>query len=383
MDRDESWRVKNGSIKHFPPHSPRFPGRLVDGSMDTSRQPCKYFQQGSCKYGKECMYSHDPIVNKLSDVRPGRVGYRPKYPNMTLDNQFRGNESATAPPKNNGNFGQKAEPPRPFGSAPTEHSLSDRRPGRAGYKPTYNKKSSSPTRTRSTSISSHVNKTTSNQPANTGTGGKKKKRGGKKGKGKSQAPANQHDNTFDDRRLHAIQATVGRSLPSQQQQQQQQQNQVTPEQVIQHDLTNVQPQWMFSCYGISTDWTIAGNIIEGVDYSPEELRLQALSEWKNTGSIQQYMNDVQQLKMYVENKRQSVLFNPTAALSEAISRRLALPPGTVLPLQPQQMLPPQNQVNLTVNPTLHAQPLPAQPAGMQDDQLGSFHLGAVPLEPPI
>lgn len=324
--------------------------------MDSSRQPCKYFQQGSCKYGQECMYSHDTLVNKLSDVRPGRVGYRPKYPNMTLDNQFRVNET----PSSN-TTGQRE---RPVGNSANGPSLAERRPGRVGYKPTY-KKSTSPTRT---SASSHVNKNINNNSNNQSTFGNKQKKKGRKGKGTLQP---NHDPPLDDRRKSALQAAATRP-PAQPQS-----TQVTPEQLITHDLTNVQPQWPFSCYGISTDWSLAGNIIEGVDYSPEELRLQALSEWKNTGTIQQYMNDVQQLKMYVENKRQSVLFNPAAALSDALSRRV-LPAGT--PVM-NVSLNPTNMPNLSVNPTTHI-PQPSMTV-MQDDQSGAFHLGAVPLEPPI
>jgi hypothetical protein len=302
---------------------------------------------------------------------------------MTLDNQFRATEKPAVvnytsdSTSNNNEFSEQPSSRRIVGP-----SANETRPGRGGYRPKY-KTASSPTRT---TPGSHVNKNTASAPAAAGAPGTGKKGKKKKGGNRGQQPAAHHhtnapSNNNRDRRSNALKSAA--ALDSQKSNQP---TQVTPEQVIQHDLANVQPQWFASCYGIAADWSVAGNIIEGVDYSPEELRLQALSEWTSAGNINQYMNDVQQLKVYVDSKKQAVLFNPSAAVADAVSRRVPSlgGPSATTPLPVTQ----NNLHNLSsmANPTLavmhqhHPQPTVDS---MHDDQIGAFQLGAVPLEPPI
>ena len=44
--------------------------------------------------------------------------------------------------------------------------------------------------------------------------------------------------------------------------------------IISFDMEQGKPQWPFSCYGVTLDFNIARNLIEG-DISPEEMRLDA------------------------------------------------------------------------------------------------------------
>jgi hypothetical protein len=277
--------------------------------MDKRNQPCKYFQQGICKFGADCAYSHDrstpPSVH--GEARPGRTGYRPTYPNMTLSTS----------------------------NSRPERSPSDRS-RRIGQSVMYDKGNSrSPTRNTSQSL---------------------RRGGGTRRKSMDGRTQRREENSG---------------------QPQSSASQVTPEQVIVHDLTTVHPQWAFTCYGISTDWSIAGNIIDGVDFSPEELRLQALTEWGITRAIDKYVKDVHDLKEFVDSKRRAVLNNPSAALADAINRATGVrdihQPG-------HSQIPPRHNPN----PTMHVNlPHSNSALSMQDDQIDSFQLGNVPLKPPF
>ena len=352
--------------------------------MDSSRQPCKYFQQGACKYGSDCMYSHDPLVNRQQqqampppDSRPGRIGYRPKYPNMTLENTPKGPVSSVLPRLD-------TRPGHDSRLSDTRHSISrpgqdtrpgqDARPGRKGYKPKYE----TSTRGRSPPARTPLHDTRSSAIQKTGPSKSAKRNAEKKIK-----KALQKD--FLD--AASANVPVFKATVTGEKNQQQNQQPLTPEQVIQHDLTSVRPQWPFTSYGLTTDWSVAGNIIEGVDYSPEELRLQALCEWKATGNIAQYLADVQALKRYLDQKRENILYNPSVAIADAVLRRTSA--GTSVGAGTghagSSVINPGLNITNPVpisNPTLSASNIAHGTHAMSDDRIDSFQLGHIPLEPP-
>lgn len=248
-----------------------------------ARIPCKYFQQGFCKFGDQCSFSHDTAAGSGGqlDHRPGRTRYVPKYPNKTL--QIGGSE------------------------------------GSGGHYPLQHQQAQQPS-TRRGSFETHS------------------------GRGQPQRPS-------------GAQHSQGG------------QQQIQPEQVIEHDLQSVQVQWPFTSYGITTDWAVANNILFGVEYSPEELRLQAMVEWRATGRIDQYSAEVQRLRQEIDRRRKLVLGNPKAALDDAIRR--------AAPRDVSQ----QSAYSQTQNFTqalVHAAPSSVMIGGMHED----FELGHVPLEPP-
>lgn len=294
--------------------------------MDGNRQPCKFFQQGQCKFGDKCAFSHQS-TRYASSSNPQSSRRHNDSPNT---------RSNSAPLPETHRSGKINYRPK-HKQSPLKSEENSARPGRAGYK-----------------------------PKNEGVA--KAKKGGRKNyqSPPPRLPNNTSTNSsYRSKNNHNFQK----------QQHNHHGNSITPDQVIIHDLSTITTQWPFTCYGIVTDFSIAKNILGGFDYSPEELRLQALMDWKATGSINSYIHQVELMKSEIENQRKRIINDPTGAInaslvnhhaSSAVNGNFSAPAI-------------QNIPNFTNNLTSNNQ---AAFGDMQDDTMGTFELGSVPLEPP-
>jgi hypothetical protein len=73
-------------------------------------------------------------------------------------------------------------------------------------------------------------------------------------------------------------------------------------------------QWPYSCYG-SAQGSVVENVIVG-DYSPEELRMEAYTQQRTVGSIQDYILKVTQLRNYHEEQKRRIIADPKTMLAK-------------------------------------------------------------------
>jgi hypothetical protein len=97
-------------------------------------------------------------------------------------------------------------------------------------------------------------------------------------------------------------------------------SEVKPEDVILHDLKDVNIEWPLSCYGLNRDWESGDNILT-VDFSPEELRMEAYAQIRTCGNIDGY---IASLAHALEAQRQAIaelLADPSRAVARARTPR--------------------------------------------------------------
>lgn len=106
--------------------------------------------------------------------------------------------------------------------------------------------------------------------------------------------------------------------------------------VIVHDLKEITITWPYSCYGLNVSWSSGSNIIVG-DLSPEELRMDAYSDYYMNHNLNNHIALCQQKLEAALISRKAVIDDPAKASFKAqipanvMNTRIPLPAQSSIP----------------------------------------------------